>query len=94
MTSTEDNREAIPGFWKDWFTRIGVGIWVAVFIGLLIHGLLASMGLIRPLKGVTIQDLEAFEAHMYPYAIYPGFIGLVLVLIGAVRTLRRKKIFP
>jgi hypothetical protein len=93
MTSTKD-REAIPGFWKDWFTRIGVGIWVAIFIGHFINYLLVIIGVVHPRKVVTAQDRMDFMNLAMVYGIIPGVIGLSLVLIGAVRTLRRKKIFP
>jgi hypothetical protein len=55
--------------------------------------ILVKMGVIRPLKGATLQDLEYFENYMYMSAIYPGLIGFFLIVIGAYRALRRKKIF-
>jgi hypothetical protein len=93
VAASKDSYDEVPGFWKDWFTRIGVGIWVAIIIGLLIHDLLVKMGVIRPLKGATLQDLEYFENYMYMSAIYPGLIGFFLIVMGAYRALRRKKIF-
>ena len=95
MTSTNSRTEKTPGFWRDWFTRAGVAILCLIPIAMMIHDLLIQAGVSRSLSRPTeLERLDALEDFAYTFGIYPGMIALALIVIGAARTLRRKKIFP
>ena len=94
-TSIDDASTGIPGLWRDWFTRAGAAILALIPLGLVIRNELVGMGVMRSFSRPTkIAQLEALEDFSYFFIIYPAAMALFLIVIGAGRTLRRKKFFP
>jgi predicted transporter len=92
MTSTNTQNEPI-GFWRDWFARLGVGVGAATVICNSIYGVLTSVGIVRWRVPTTPQELWDLEKYRMYCILIPILMSFFLILIGAYRALKRKKMF-
>ena len=66
------------GFWKDWSTRLGVGIWAVTLTGHVIHDVLVIAGVVHPRKATTVQDLMDYQKLRSGVFRHSGLYGVCL----------------
>jgi hypothetical protein len=89
MTSNRLLAETVRHLFKSWFTRVGMGLWIFAFGYSWIYDLLRRAGRIPYPDPQSHIDLRKFEGDAFRFFALPFFVGLILVILGAVSALKR-----
>ena len=89
--STKTEKEP-TGFWRDWSTRLGMGLGAVTIIGNSIYGVLTSVGIVRRWGNPpTLQERMEFETQAMYFFVIPFVVSVFLILIAADRALKRAR---
>lgn len=92
MTSNQSPIDQPASFWRDWYARIGLGLFLLGIIDLFIPDIFVRLGIwSRPAHG---DEYAMFLlTFLTRFILLPILIGFFLWAVAAARLLRRKKIF-
>ena len=81
------------GFWRDWYTRIGLGLFLLAIVDLFIPDILVHFG-VWPKNYSSNPELESFSLMILTrFVLLPILIAFLFAVVAAGRLLLRKKIF-